>query len=90
MRLFLKLLGLIDIAATILLLTASTHWWPWRWVVYMALALVAKGVLFWSDPVSRFDIVIGAYLCFTILLNFKLLSILLGIYLGIKALYSMV
>ncbi len=90
MGFFLKLLGLIDIAAAILLLTAATDWWPWRWVVYVALALAAKGVIFWSDPVSRFDIVIAAYLAFTALLNLKLLSILLGVYLSIKALYSMV
>ncbi len=88
MGLFLKLLGLIDLAATLLLFTAG-HEWPWRWVAYVALALAAKGAIFWSDPVSRFDIVIAAYLLLTALINIKLLSILAGIYLGIKALYSM-
>ncbi len=89
MGLFVRILGLIDVAATIMLFTAGMDW-PARWVIYVALALAAKGGIFWSDPVSRFDIIIAVYLCFTILVNIKLLSILLGIYLGIKALYSMV
>jgi len=88
MGLFLKLLGLIDIAATVLLFTNA--WWPSRVLLFAALALAGKGVLFWNDPVSRFDVVIAAYLAFTALYNIRLLSILLGVYLGLKALYSMV
>ncbi len=88
MGLFLKLLGFIDLVATLFLFTTS--WWSIRAVLFVAIALAGKGVIFWSDPVSRFDIVIACYLAFSALLSIRFLSILFGIYLGLKALYSMV
>jgi hypothetical protein len=47
-----------------------------------------KGVIFLSDPVSKFDVIIAVYLLITLVFNVKLLSILLATYIGIKGIYS--
>ena len=57
-------------------------------VVMIAAMLAIKGIGFRGDPVSTFDIVLGIYILVTLAVNIKLLSILFGVYLAFKGLYS--
>ncbi len=90
MGLFLKLLGLIDLAAAALLFLANLDL-PTRIVLTVAGLLAFKGIGFRGDPVSVFDIFLGCYLAFaTLIQNIGPLSILFGIYLGFKGFYSFI
>ncbi len=88
--LLVKLLGLVDLTAALLLLTANLHLAPQKIVLFVALFLGMKGLLFLSDPVSKFDVLIAGYLCLTLLWNITFLSVILGVYLILKGLYSLV
>jgi hypothetical protein len=83
-----KILGLVDLFAAVLLLLAENQPFPTRIVITVAAALIMKGVIFLSDPVSKFDVIIAVYLLITLVFNVKLLSILLATYIGIKGIYS--
>ncbi len=89
MGLLLKLLGLVDLTAAVALFLAASHVLPARAVLMIAILLGVKGLGFHGDPVSVFDIVLALYLLLTILVSIKLLSILFGIYLCFKGLYSL-
>lgn len=88
MSLILKLLGFLDLAAAAALFTASGPLLPVKWVLTLAVGLAVKGVMFNKDPVSVFDVILGLYLALTLAFNIHLLSVLFGIYLAIKGLYS--
>lgn len=87
--LIVKLLGLADLLAAAFLFFAGTDLFPIRFILTVAAMLMLKGLIFLSDPVSRFDIIIGFYLALTLVFNIKILSILFGLYIGFKGLYSM-
>ena len=89
MGLLLKLLGLVDLAAALLLFLANLDF-PARAVLTVALLLAIKGLVFMKDPVSTFDVILAVYLGLTIMFNVTLLSILFGIYLVFKGFYSFV
>lgn len=87
---FLKLFGLIDLAAALLFIFSTSSWIPARFKLVVALLLGFKGLLFLKDPVSKFDVVLAFFLLGTLLIKMELLSILFGLYLLLKGCYSMV
>lgn len=91
MRFIMLLLGMLDIAAAIVLATASWEWIPTRIMLMFAAYLVIKGIAFFSAYVSRFDMVIGFYLMLAAVgVSIGALNIILGLYLGLKGIYSLV
>ena len=89
MSFLVKILGFADLAAAAALFTANWHWIPARSVLWIAVVLLLKGVIFISDPVSKFDIILAFYVALTIVYNVTPLSILFGLYIGFKGLYSL-
>jgi hypothetical protein len=84
-----KLLGLVDLTATAMLFTAAGPLFSVKWILIVAVILAVKGVVFVSDPVSKFDVILALYLAFTLVHNIGALSAIFGIYLGFKGLYSL-
>lgn len=89
MGLLVKLLGLVDLAAAAALFLASSDLLPKRILLMIAAMLAIKGFSFKGDPVSTFDVVLAIYLLITLAINIKALSILFGIYLVFKGLFSL-
>lgn len=83
-----KLLGLVDILTAAVLFLASTDIFGTRFILTVAAVLFIKAVAFVHDPVSKFDIIIAIYLAITLVHNINGLSILFGIYIGFKGIYS--
>ena len=88
MGLFLKLLGLVDLAAAACLFLATADIIPTRFVLMVMVAIIGKGLVFWGGPVSMLDLVIGVYVGVSAFASWGLLSTICGIYLLIKGLYS--
>lgn len=83
-----KLLGFVDLFTALLFVMAESQPFPTRVVISVAAMLLLKGIFFLSDPVSKFDVILGIYLAITLVANVKLLSILFAVYIGIKGIYS--
>ena len=90
MSFLVKILGLVDLAAAALLFTANLHLATPKIALFVALFLALKGLVFLSDPVSKFDVLIAGYMCLTLLWNITFLSVILGVYLVLKGIYSMI
>jgi len=89
MGFILKLLGLIDLLAAGLLFLSPLQLFPVKFVLIVAACLALKALMFWGGPVNAFDVIIAAYLAFTLVVAFPLVNVLVGLYLVLKGLYSM-
>lgn len=86
---FVKLLGMVDIVAAVMLLLVSSHIISsWRVVAVVAGALIIKGVLFIKNVVSMIDIAIGVYFFIALFHPVMVLSVVFCAHLTIKGLFS--
>lgn len=91
MGLILKTLGLVDIVAGVALLLASIVDFPTRIILLLGGGLIIKGVAFFGNAVSLFDLVLGLYVLLTAVWSgFGALNVLFGCYLLLKGFYSFV
>lgn len=83
-----KLLGIFDIfAGAMIMLTLGEI--PFRLVLGHSLYLILKGYIFRGSLLSTIDVLIGIYGIFAILFPINFISILAGLYLIVKGLYSL-
>ncbi|MCD6500915.1 hypothetical protein J7K42_02825 [bacterium] len=77
----LKVLGILDIIAALLLLAALSPDTPKGLVIVVASLICLKGFIFIFDPVSIFDVGVGIllFLSLFIILPFLLLFIVAGV-----------
>lgn len=81
-------LGLIDLLASLSLITALLGWPLDHLQAGTALILIGKGAFFIKDILSVFDILIGLSMFWLLWFSSPALSLGLAVYLAFKGLYS--
>lgn len=83
-----KLLGVFDIlAGAMIVLTLGDI--PFRLILGHSLYLILKGYIFKGDLLSIIDATIGAYGIFALLFPIPFISVIAGLYLVGKGIYSL-
>jgi hypothetical protein len=85
---FVKILGFFDVVAAIIIVLAGFHVSHWKVLVFCAAYLGIKGLMFFRDVASKIDLIIGVYCLLAIVYPVLFISILAGVYLGLKAVMS--
>ena len=84
-----KTLGVFDILAGIMIILTIGDI-PFRLILGHSLYLILKGYIFKEDLLSLIDAGIGIYGIFALFIPIPFLSIIAGIYLAGKGLYSLI
>lgn len=82
-------LSILDLFAAMLLFISPLEIASFRLVFGFALYLFAKGYMFKGDFFSAVDMFVGGYLFLSFFFVWNFLSYVLGIYLFLKAFYSL-
>ncbi len=86
----LKALGILDIVAAIVLLSASVPGIPQGLVIVIATLICLKGFIFISDIVSIFDVGVGVLLFLSLFMTLPFLLLLgFAVFLGVKGVLSL-
>ncbi len=84
-----KLLGVLDFLVAIAIILTPLNIIPTYFHLVLAGYLVVKGIFFLTDITSYLDISFGLYMCLILYWNPVSVSVVIGCYLIIKALFSL-
>ncbi len=85
----LVLLGLLDIAAGLLILLNNISQLPVHLLIAVSAYLLLKAIVFWGDFLSILDLITGLYALVLIVYNQPLMSLGFGFYLVLKGGFSL-
>ncbi|MFH1915872.1 MAG: hypothetical protein ABIJ21_01285 [Nanoarchaeota archaeon] len=88
---FVKVLGVFDIVAGVLILLGTFfHFLPQKAAIVFAIYLIIKGLLFLQNFTSKLDVIIGAYIFLLLVYPITLLSVVFSAHLIIKGSLSVI
>jgi hypothetical protein len=87
---FIKVLGFLDVLAALIIFLHSHGVVSWKPLVFFALYLIIKGFIFFSDFVSKIDVLVGFLMFFLLIFRMETLSVAFMVYLLAKGIISMV
>ena len=83
-----KIFGFADLLTVVIMFLLNSSLIPWRFALIFASYLIIKGLIFKGDFASMMDIIVGVYIILIPVFSWKILTIILAIYMIQKAVIS--